>query len=142
MGRYTAIRIDQRNRLRPCGFSPRSRYSGSSRLMLLPGKPYDRGRRPVRVCLILREPSFFDIKNGPPRGLHRLLVSEPQPLDEYELERVSPAADSYRSLHGVRHGTHEGLQIRGIVHSGSRWVQNIYGGRVIAPPLPPRWLFT
>ena len=92
--------------------------------------------RPVRFRLILREPSSFDGADGPPTGLHRLLFSEPQPFDEYELQRLSPAADFYRSLIGVRHNTHEDLQIWGIVHSGSRWVQNVYGGRVIAPTLP------
>ena len=92
--------------------------------------------RPVRFRLILREPGCFDSKDGPPTGLHRLLFSEPQPFDEYKLQRLSPATDFYRSLIGVRHDAHEGLQIWGIVHSGSRWVQNVYGGRMIAPALP------
>jgi hypothetical protein len=92
--------------------------------------------RPVRFRLILREPNCFDGKDGPPTGLHRLLFSEPQPFDQYELQRLSPAADFYRSLIGVSYGAHQGLQIWGIVHSGSRWVQNIYGGRLIAPALP------
>ena len=92
--------------------------------------------RPVRFRLILREPNCFDSKDGPPTGLHRLLFGEPQPFDEYKLQRLSPAADFYRTLIGVRHGAHEGLQIWGIVHSGSRWVQKVYGGRKIAPALP------
>ena len=92
--------------------------------------------RPVRFRLILREPGCFDSNDGPPTGLHRLLFGEPQPFDEYKLQRLSPATDFYRSLIGVRHGAHEGLQIWGIVHSGSRWVQNVYGGRMIAPALP------
>ena len=92
--------------------------------------------RPVRFRLILREPGCFDGKDGPPTGLHRLLFGEPQPFDEYKLQRLSPATDFYRSLIGVRHGAHEGLQIWGIVHSGSRWIQNVYGGRMIAPALP------
>ncbi len=92
--------------------------------------------RPVRFRLILRDPGCFDSKDGPPMGLYRLLFSELRPFDEYELQRLSPAADFYRSLIGVRHDTHEGLQIWGIVHSGPRWVQNVHGGRVIAPSLP------
>jgi DNA integrity scanning protein DisA with diadenylate cyclase activity len=92
--------------------------------------------RPVRFRLILREPGCFDGKDGPPAGLHRLPFSEPQPFDEYALQRLSPATDFYRSLIGVRHGIQEGLQIWGIVHSGSRWVQNVHGGRKIAPALP------
>ena len=92
--------------------------------------------RPVRFRLILRDPGCFDSNDGPPTGLHRLLFGEPQPFDEDKLQRLSPATDFYRSLIGVRHGAHEGLQIWGIVHSGSRWVQNVYGGRKIAPALP------
>ena len=92
--------------------------------------------RPVRFRLILREPGCFDGKDGPPAGLHRLPFSEPQPFDEYALQRLSPATDFYRSLIGVRHDTQEGLQIWGIVHSGSRWVQDVYGGRKIPPALP------
>ena len=92
--------------------------------------------RPVRFRLILREPNCFDSKDGPPTGLHRLLFGEPQPFDEYKLQRLSPAADFYRTLIGVRHGAHEGLQIWGIVHPGSRWIQKVYGGRMIAPALP------
>jgi hypothetical protein len=91
---------------------------------------------PVRFRLILREPNCFDSKDGPPTGLHRLLFSEPQSFDEFGLQRLSPAADFYRSLIGISNGTHDGLQIWGIVHSGSRWVQNVYGGRIIAPALP------
>jgi hypothetical protein len=92
--------------------------------------------RPVRFRLILREPNYFDHKDGPPTGLHPLLLSEPQPFDEYKLQRLSPAADFYRSLIGVRLDAQEGLQIWGIVHSGSRWVQKVCGGRKIAPALP------
>ena len=92
--------------------------------------------RPVRFRLILRDPRCFDSGDGPPTGLHRLLFSEPRPFDEYELQRLSPAADFYRCLIGVSNSAQEGLQIWGIVHSGDRWVQNVYGGRVIAPALP------
>ncbi|MGO9415967.1 MAG: putative sensor domain DACNV-containing protein [Syntrophobacteraceae bacterium] len=92
--------------------------------------------RPVRFRLILREPGCFNSNDGPPTGLHRLQFGEPQPFDEGKLQRLSPATDFYRSLIGVRHGDREGLQIWGIVHSGSRWVQNVYGGRMIAPALP------
>ena len=93
--------------------------------------------RPVRFRLILRDPGCFDGNDGPPTGLHRLPFGEPQPFDEYKLQRLSPATDFYRSLIGVRHGAHKGLHIWGMVHSGSRWVQNVYGGRMVAPALPP-----
>ncbi len=92
--------------------------------------------RPVRFRLILREPDCFDGKDGPPKGLHRLLFSEPRPFDESELQKLSPAVDFYRSMIGVRHGAQKRLDIWGIVHTGPRWVQNVYGGKVIAPALP------
>ncbi|MFZ0930675.1 MAG: putative sensor domain DACNV-containing protein [Syntrophobacteraceae bacterium] len=92
--------------------------------------------RQVRFRLVLREHGCFDSNDGPPTGLHPLLFSEPQTFDEYKLQRLSPAADFYRSLIGVRHDAQEGLQIWGMIHSGSRWVQNVYGGRMIAPALP------
>ena len=92
--------------------------------------------RPVRFRLILKEPGCFNGKDGPPKGLHRLLFSEPRPFDEYELKRLSPAVDFYRSMIGVGYDAQDGLYIWGIVHSGSRWVQNAYGGKVIAPASP------
>ncbi|MDR3554037.1 MAG: diadenylate cyclase [Syntrophobacteraceae bacterium] len=93
--------------------------------------------RAVRFRLILRAPGCFDGTDGPPRGLHRLTFSEPRAFDEYELQRLSPAVDFYRSMIGVCLSPQKRLFIWGIVHSGSRWVQNVYGGKVIAPRLPP-----
>jgi hypothetical protein len=93
-------------------------------------------QRPVRFRLILREPHCFSSEDGPPTGIHRVMFSEPLPFYENELLRLSPAVDFYRSLVGVKRDGEKGLQIWGMVHSGSRWVQNIYGGRLIAPPLP------
>lgn len=92
--------------------------------------------RPVRFRLILREPGCFDGNEGPPEGLHRLVFSEPRPFDEFELQRLSPAVDFYRSMIAMGFCSQERLCIWGIVHSGSRWVQNVYGGKVIAPALP------
>ncbi|MDR3568899.1 MAG: hypothetical protein P4L43_12795 [Syntrophobacteraceae bacterium] len=92
--------------------------------------------RPVRFRLILREPGCFDDNGWPPKGLHRLLFSDPRPFDEYELKRLSPAVDFYRSMIAVSYGAQNRLEIWGIVHSGSRWVQNAYGGKVIPPELP------
>jgi hypothetical protein len=92
--------------------------------------------RPVRFRLILREPGHFPAADGPPHGFHRLVFSEPRPFTEHELQRLAPAADFYRSLVGVRYDPERGVQIWGLVHSGPRWVQNIYGGRLTAPPLP------
>ncbi|MGC8491208.1 MAG: putative sensor domain DACNV-containing protein [Syntrophobacteraceae bacterium] len=92
--------------------------------------------RPVRFRLILRDSSCFNGGDGPPEGLHRLLFTESRPFDEFHLQRLSPAVDFYRSMIGVGCSPKDGLHIWGIVHSGTRWVQNVYGGKVIAPPLP------
>ncbi len=93
-------------------------------------------KRPVRFRLMLRDPGRFDNKQGPPTGMYPLLLSEPRQFEEYELQRLSAATDFYRSMIGVAHEAHGALQIWGMVHSGSRWVQNAYGGRAIAPRLP------
>jgi DNA integrity scanning protein DisA with diadenylate cyclase activity len=92
--------------------------------------------RAVRFRLILRQPECFTGNDGPPKGLYRLLFSEPRPFDEYELQRLSPAVDFYRSMIAISCEPNKRLCIWGIVHSGPRWVQNAYGGKVIAPALP------
>jgi hypothetical protein len=92
--------------------------------------------RPVRFRIMLRDSGCFDSNDGPPAGLYPLPLSEPRHFDEHELQRLSAAADFYRSLIGVRQYGRKTLQIWGMIHSGSRWVQNVYGGRVIAPALP------
>ena len=73
---------------------------------------------------MLRDPGRFDNKQGPPTGMYPLLLSEPRQFEEYELQRLSAATDFYRSMIGVAHEAHGALQIWGMVHSGSRWVQN------------------
>ncbi|HKZ16601.1 MAG TPA: DNA integrity scanning protein DisA nucleotide-binding domain protein [Geobacteraceae bacterium] len=93
--------------------------------------------RSVNLRLILREPERFVPEEGPPEGLHRLLFTSPRPFGEYELRRLSPAVDFYRSLVGIRIDPTGGLQIWGMVHSGTRWLQSIFGGRKTYHPLPP-----
>ncbi len=93
--------------------------------------------RPVRFRLILADPGCFDGTDGPPKGLHRLLFSESRRFDEYELQRLSPAVDFYRSMIAVGYGAQKRCGIWGIVHSGSRWVQRVYGGKATGPALPP-----
>jgi hypothetical protein len=93
--------------------------------------------RPVNFRLIVREPEHFAEDEGPPDGLHRLIFTVPRPFNEFELQRLSPAADFYRSLIGVRIDPVEGPQMWGLVHSGSRWMQSFFGGRKSVAPLPP-----
>lgn len=92
--------------------------------------------RVVDFRLIVREPSLFAAEEGTPEGLHRLIFTQPRPFNEYELQRLSPAVDFYRSLIGVRVDRVEGLQMWGIVHSGPRWMQSVFGGRKITVALP------
>ena len=93
-------------------------------------------QRPVRFRLIIRDPHFFPGEEGPPSGLHRFQFTRPRPFNEYELYRLAPAADYYRTLIGVSLDPREGAQIWGMVHSGTRWMQAEYGGRKAFPPLP------
>ena len=93
--------------------------------------------RPVRFRLIFREPDRFPPEQGPPTGLHRLVFKKPRPFTEYELQKLAPAVDFYRSLIGVRLDPEAGLQIWGVAHSGPRWIQAIQGGSKQFTPLPP-----
>ncbi len=92
--------------------------------------------RPLRFRLILRDPEKLAAEDGPPDGLHRLIFSEPRPFNEYELRKLAPAVDYYRSLIGVKVNTGGGLQIWGLIHSGWRWIQAIRGGGLEYAPLP------
>jgi len=92
--------------------------------------------RPVMFRLILRDPGLFPIEEGPPTDLHRLVFSRMRPFNEYELHRLAPAADFHRTLIGVTTVPGDGAHVWGLVHSGARWMQTVYGGRKTFPPLP------
>jgi len=93
--------------------------------------------REVRFRLIIRAPQLFPADEGPPTGLHRLEFARIRPFNEFELHRLAPAADFYRTLIGVSLDGKGGVQIWGMVHSGTRWMQVSFGGRKPVPPLPP-----
>ena len=93
--------------------------------------------RAVNFRLILAEPEAFPFGAGPPTGYHRLEFVVPVLLDEDALRRLSPAVDYYRSLVGVRRNAEGEFEIWGAVHSGTRWVRSVMGGRGQHPPLPP-----
>jgi len=92
--------------------------------------------RPLRFRLILRDPERLAAEDGPPDGLHRLIFNEPRPFNEYELRKLAPAVDYYRSLIGVKVNASGELQIWGLIHSGWRWIQAIRGGSLEYAPLP------
>src|ERR671910_944003 len=93
--------------------------------------------RAVTFRVILCDPDLLPPREGPPEGTHRLEFPRPRPFDVQEIRRLSPAADYYRSLIGVRFDEEEGLRIWGLVHTGPRWLRGGQGGRDIPPPLPP-----
>jgi hypothetical protein len=92
--------------------------------------------RPVRFRLIFRDPSRFAPGHGPPTGLHRLLFQYALPFTERELRKLSPSLDYYGSLIGLWHDDKNGLAVWGVVHSGIRWTQSLYGGGKMFQPLP------
>ncbi|WP_136526834.1 putative sensor domain DACNV-containing protein [Geomonas ferrireducens] len=92
--------------------------------------------RPVMFRLIIRDSYLFAAHEGPPTGMHRLIFSRTRPFNEYELHRLAPAADFYRTLIGICIDAVHGAQIWGLLHSGTRWMHAVYGGRKTSPPLP------
>lgn len=92
--------------------------------------------RPVRFRLIFLAPDRFPPDHGSPTGLYRLLFSEPLPFTERELRKLAPSVDFYGSLIGVWRNGISGLSIWGIVHSGPRWAQILYGGGMELQRLP------
>ncbi len=93
--------------------------------------------RPVKFRLLFREPGALSTHEGPPSGLHRIVFSQPRPLNPHELRSLAPAADFYRSLIGANLDHAEGLRVWGLINSGSRWIQMVHGGRKTSGFLPP-----
>jgi len=92
--------------------------------------------RSVRFRVIFLAPDRFPPDLGPPVGHHRLLFRDKLPFNERELRTLSPSVDFYGSLIGLWHDEKSGLMIWGIVHSGMRWTQSLYGGGKEFQPLP------
>lgn len=93
--------------------------------------------RGLRFRIMLCEPEDVDDDGGgESMGLFTLVFSEPRPYNEYELLKLGPATDYNNSLIGIRYRHTEGLQIWGLIHSGSKWMHAIHGGSKQATPLP------
>ncbi|MEW6273096.1 MAG: putative sensor domain DACNV-containing protein [Thermodesulfobacteriota bacterium] len=92
--------------------------------------------RPVRFRLIVASADGFPPPGGPPHGLHRLLFSEPRAFTQHELRRLAPGVDFYRTLIGAQVDPRNGLVLWGVVVTGPRWVQAVYGGRQSFQRLP------
>jgi hypothetical protein len=92
--------------------------------------------RPVTFRAILAPPTRFPAQGLPPESLQRLEFSRNLPFDAMELKRLSVATDTQRTLIGVRWDEYAGLQIWGVINSGSRWLRDVRGGRRAGAPLP------
>lgn len=93
--------------------------------------------RGLRFRLMLCEPEDIDVDGmGESHGLFILPFEAPRPYNEYELLKLGPSIDYNNSLIGVKYSRQDGLQIWGLIHSGSRWVHIIHGGSKQATPLP------
>ncbi len=93
--------------------------------------------RGLRFRIMLCEPEdIVGDGRGESKGLFILTFSEPRPYNEYELLKLGPATDYNNSLIGIRYNQVEGLQIWGLIHSGSKWMHVIHGGSKQATPLP------
>jgi hypothetical protein len=95
--------------------------------------------RPVTFRAILAPPELFTAKSRPPDGLQRLDFARPLLFHPNELRRISVATDPQRTLIGAQldRGGENSLRIWGLVHSGTRWLRDVQGGRRAGAPLPP-----
>lgn len=92
--------------------------------------------RPVRFRLIVANAAGFLASGGLPHGLHRLLFDEPRPLSHHELRRLAPGVDFHRALIGAQIDPRDGPMLWGMITTGPRWVQAMYGGRQRFQRLP------
>lgn len=92
--------------------------------------------RPQRFRIALCDPSAFPPELGPPYGFLRIVFREPRVFHEHELLKLTPASEFESSLIGIRHDPAEGLQIWGLINSGTRWTQAFQGGSKAVIPMP------
>jgi hypothetical protein len=93
--------------------------------------------RPVTFRAVLAPAALFAPEGRPPDGLQRLDFSRGFPFHPSEVRRLSVAVDPQRTLIGVRTDGEGGLEIWGLIHSGTRWLRDVQGGRQTAAPFPP-----
>lgn len=86
--------------------------------------------------IALCDPSVFPPELGPPCGLLRIVFKEPRAFHEFELLKLCPASEFESSLIGIRHDPEGGLQIWGLINSGTRWTQAFQGGSKAVMPMP------
>lgn len=92
--------------------------------------------RPISFRLILGSIDAFPSDGGPPMGLQLLPFTHPREFTTGEIRRLSPAVEFHRAMIGAT-CTGKELMIWGVIHTGPRWVREIYGGREANLDLPP-----
>jgi hypothetical protein len=92
--------------------------------------------RSVTFRAILAPPDLFTPDGIPPESVQRLAFCRSLPLEVSELRRLSVAADTQRSLIGVRQHADGALRIWGLVSSGTSWLRDVRGGRRAGARLP------
>ena len=97
-------------------------------------------QRPVSFRLLLAKPEELPLDGGRPTGLLPFPLDRPRAFNEQEVRRISMAADFFRSLLAVSTDAEDNLCIWGILASGSRWVNQVEGGRFIEGTLPERFV--
>ena len=81
--------------------APRPDTAGEDHLDLLPGKPAAGRGTAGHVPSDHPRPAFLSRRKKARRpDLHRFQFARPRPFNEYELHRLAPAADFYRTLIG------------------------------------------
>jgi hypothetical protein len=93
--------------------------------------------RAVTFRAILAPPELFSFEERPPEGFLRLELSRALPFDPSQLRRLSVAVDPHRTLIGVGSDGHGSLCVWGLIHSGTRWMRGVQGGRRTGASLPP-----
>lgn len=92
--------------------------------------------RTQRFRIAFCDPSEFSPELGPPYGFLRIVFREPRAFHERELVKLGPASEFESSLIGIRYDPAEGLQIWGLINSGTRWTQVFQGGSKTIIPMP------
>ncbi|WP_136798771.1 putative sensor domain DACNV-containing protein [Desulfosediminicola ganghwensis] len=93
--------------------------------------------RQIRFRLMMAEPDDYGSADaGLLQGLFVMKFTNQRPFNTYELLKLAPALNFNNAMIGVRFREKDGLQIWGVIHTGSRWTQIIHGGSKTAVPLP------
>lgn len=91
----------------------------------------------VQCRIIVAGPSEFEqeLKRGD-SPLHVLRFSNTTALTPYNLRKLAAAAGYYRGILAVEVNGERGLEIWGMIVTGTSWVNRIEGGRSDGPALP------